>query len=549
MMALRTSAEHAEDVAAGFANFRGPVPEISSEVRLLIADLYAISSLLSILEDLGKDYRLQINLARIQPDLSMVQASLKYTLEDIVNFFGRLSGPAIVPDTYKHIWLSLSRFFWDESRYTLATRLAKYKAMLRELSEMAKDKYYSSPLLDGLRNGMNTLLSIQDSRLASQLGRMSMGGRHPSSSSTETHSPANDHRPNPGRRQRSFDRKRPSHASPTSPLSPSSGNFSDFPPSVPDVPLSPPTSTTATTATNGTSRSTASDTVKYHWAKDVYGTCDTKTPLPSVSEISGCRGEDHPGVKQAIREKGFEELLKLNVNDDSDMSVSFWLREKDNRARIMCKTPRRGSRPSEYFCLPLNLLEILRERSCLRLCRRRRSGTELVLWTLLKFTTMEDMVLFHNTFIALRSQDQGHPPRQILDHELQDEDEIFGGQINDDEYPHALRIYQDLETGAVRLQSSIMDGDTRQTPVWTAFITKHIEKPRLFHQYDAATIHIRNLKPVVFISAEDYSLPKNRHGDHVLKFTSAAGVKWCGLDAEGFLDIVHELYRSYTKRR
>jgi hypothetical protein len=31
-------------------------------------------------------------------------------------------------------------------------------------------------------------------------------------------------------------------------------------------------------------------------------------------------------------------------------------------------------------------------------------------------------------------------------------------KINDDEYPHALRVYQDLETGAVRLQSSIMEG-------------------------------------------------------------------------------------------
>ncbi|OGE48122.1 hypothetical protein PENARI_c032G00671 [Penicillium arizonense] len=541
-MALRTSAENAEDVAAGFTMFRGPVPEISSEVTSLIADLYAISSSLSILDDLGKDYRRQLNLARIQPDLSMVQASLKYTLEDIVNFFGRLSGPAVVPDTYKHTWLSLSRFFWDESRFTLATRLAKYNAMLRELSEMAKDKHYSSPLLDGLRNGMNTLLSIQDSRLASQLGRMSMGGRHPSSSSAETPSPVGDRKRHPNRRQRSFDRHRPSPASPTSPTSPSSGNFSDFPPSVPDVPTSPPTSTTNTTATNDTGRSTASDTIKYHWAKEVYGTCDTQTPLPPVAETSDCRGESHPGVKQAIREKGFEELLRLSVNDDSDMSVSFYLREKDHRARILCKVPRRGSKPSEYFCLPLNLLEILRERSCLRLCRRRRSGTELVLWTVLKFTTMEDLVLFHNMFVALRSQDEGHPPRQILDHELQDEDEIFGGKINDDEYPHALRVYQDLETGAVRLQSSIMEGEMSRTPVWTAFITKHVEKPRLIQQYDATTIHIRNLKPVIFISAEDYSPPKTKHGDHVLKFTSAS-------DAEGFLNIMHDLYRSYTKRR
>jgi hypothetical protein len=89
--------------------------------------------------------------------------------------------------------------------------------------------------------------------------------------------------------------------------------------------------------------------------------------------------------------------MARSVNDDSDMSVSFYLREKDHRARILCKVPRRGSKPSEYFCLPLNLLEILRERSCLRLCRRRRSGTELVLWTLLKFTTMEGQYQYHPT--------------------------------------------------------------------------------------------------------------------------------------------------------
>jgi len=54
----------------------------------------------------------------------------------------------------------------------------------------------------------------------------------------------------------------------------------------------------------------------------------------------------------------------------------------------VCKVPH-SSRPSDYFCLPLNLLEIVREGSCLQLCRKRRSGTELVLWANLKFSTIE----------------------------------------------------------------------------------------------------------------------------------------------------------------
>lgn len=70
------------------------------------------------------------------------------------------------------------------------------------------------------------------------------------------------------------------------------------------------------------------------------------------------------------------------------MTIYFFLRETDHRVRIVIKIPRR-TKPSEYFCLPLNMLEILREGSCLQLCRRRRAGTQLVLWATLKFTTIE----------------------------------------------------------------------------------------------------------------------------------------------------------------
>lgn len=120
---------------------------------------------------------------------------------------------------------------------------------------------------------------------------------------------------------------------------------------------------------------------------------------------SQCRGEPYPGIKQLIKDKGFEELLQLQVeniypvgayiltqyrslNDESDMRVSFYLRRTDYRVRILCREPHRTG-PSDYYCLPLNLLEVLRDGSCLRICRRRNRGTELVLWTQLKFTTLE----------------------------------------------------------------------------------------------------------------------------------------------------------------
>jgi hypothetical protein len=76
------------------------------------------------------------------------------------------------------------------------------------------------------------------------------------------------------------------------------------------------------------------------------------------------------------------------MEEESDMRVSFYLRERDHRVRILCKVPHR-TRSSDYYCLPLNLLEIMRDESLLRLCRRRNKGTELVLWAAFRFTTME----------------------------------------------------------------------------------------------------------------------------------------------------------------
>lgn len=125
------------------------------------------------------------------------------------------------------------------------------------------------------------------------------------------------------------------------------------------------------------------------------------------------------------------------------MTIYFFLRDSDHRVRIVIKIPHR-TRPSEYFCLPLNMLEILRQGSCLQLCRRRHGGTQLVLWATLKFTTIESeyltlfgimsyltgssgMVIFFCTFLALRSQDSGRPVDNIRDYEMEDEEELFGG--------------------------------------------------------------------------------------------------------------------------
>ncbi|KAJ5588876.1 hypothetical protein N7537_011554 [Penicillium hordei] len=558
--ALRASRQSADDVAAGFSAFRDPLPEHVGEITSLMSELYAISSSMSTLERLAEDPRNRRYFDMIKSDLNVVQASFTYTIEDIGDIFRGLDGPDASSARYKRTWVIMSRFFWDQSNYTLATRLAKYKTVFKEFNDLVREGHYTSSLLVGLVGGFKTLLSIQDGRFAARFEGMTLrphdsptGNRasppspvrerplrerpvidrpvrdrlvrdrpvrdhpvrdHPVRDHPVRDHPVRDHpvRDHPvrdrpasdrnARRQRSYERTRPPHMSP--PMSSSSTTSSDFPPSVPDIPLSPLTSASATTAT---SHSSDPDVIKEHWAKETFGSSGTSTPLPSVREKS--------------------------LNDESDMRVSFYLRRTDHRVRILCREPHRTG-PSDYYCLPLNLLEVLRDGSCLRICRRRNRGTELVLWTQLKFTTLEDLVLFHGTFLALRSQDAGHPVGEILDYELAHEQECFGGTITDDDYVHALRVYKDTVTGAVRLQSSVHLGDLNHTPVWTAFVTHNLGKRSWLKSYDSKTVILRNVKPVVFMSMDDYTPPQTPHGHHVLEFTSSS-------DAREFLDVMDEL--------
>lgn len=141
-MALRTSATNAEDVAAGFMRFREPLPEHATEITGLIADLYGISTSLNALEELTRsgDFRYRRNVPLVRPDLELVRASLKYTLEDIVDFFGNIDprSPA-TREIYKRTWFELSTFFRREINYSLATRLRKYKLFLRELEDFTAE--------------------------------------------------------------------------------------------------------------------------------------------------------------------------------------------------------------------------------------------------------------------------------------------------------------------------------------------------------------------------------------------------------------------------
>lgn len=133
---LRDTAELAENVAAGFRQFRTHLPEHTAEITILISDLFAISASLTVIVDLSVRPERRLNWERIKPDLDRVRSSLEYTLEDIYDAFGQLDARGRASRTsYKNVWTELDLFFNEESGYSLGTRLRKYKMFLKELED------------------------------------------------------------------------------------------------------------------------------------------------------------------------------------------------------------------------------------------------------------------------------------------------------------------------------------------------------------------------------------------------------------------------------
>ena len=54
---------------------------------------------------------------------------------------------------------------------------------------------------------------------------------------------------------------------------------------------------------------------------------------------------------------------------------------------------------------------------------------------------------------------------------------MYLSRIVDDHFERALRLFREEDTGVVRLQASVLNGELERKPIWTAFITKQLRIP------------------------------------------------------------------------
>ncbi|EME41660.1 hypothetical protein DOTSEDRAFT_73904 [Dothistroma septosporum NZE10] len=525
-------AEQVEDAAGGLHKFKEDLPRQATKITAYVSELFAISSALRSIcsEDNARQYG--PSYYRIDKDLALLFRSLQATLNDIFGMFARSH------DRPSHmIWEDLQHRFDEEEGFKLQERLEWYRDFLK----------YQIKVLEGRRP--SKLKDLKEDLI--ELSRAQQNAPHGAEPTPK--SGANTTRPRPPVRPPYLRMDTPST---TTVLSDDWDEWEDLdrpPVAVPEPPpLHMPTSPTCT---SGSSESMFSSLTSYssdgmyplrpperlrHWAQKVY---DGSSPLTSYKagfqseDQSACYGPHDPAALQNLGRDGFQRAMQIAFDEDR-LWVRLCWRPSDHRARILIVTKDRSGHQL-LSCTPLTNLKIIRNGSCLQLCRARRGDGGYALWARLTFLFHERMVLFYATFVAMKRQDERGVDSQYLgdDFELENDEAgekcLFAGQIQHGGMLHALRLFRDRGSGVVRLEASPLRGPRKDVPIWTAFVTKYKHDPDHCEYARGRPVTIAAIKPPPSVFIARYQPPQNRLG-YVLPFTSDEDSRmfietWAGL--------------------
>ena len=104
--------------------------------------------------------------------------------------------------------------------------------------------------------------------------------------------------------------------------------------------------------------------------------------------------------------------------------------------------------------------------------------------------------------------------------------------IFDDHAEHGLCLFREKDTGVVRLQASVLTGELKREPIWTAFITRQIHMPKWASWDSKKVVFLADLQQFVFTN--DYSPQNTSTGEFLLNFISSFGTTLVILVVLGF---------------
>jgi len=257
-----------------------------------------------------------------------------------------------------------------------------------------------------------------------------------------------------------------------------------------------------------------------HWAEKVFDSKHPRTKLKH-QRVSQCFAR--PTAESALNiPTGSIALFKCHF-DGNLLSIIVYLHpDTADQPRILCRWVDHDGVPA-YATRGVHELCVRRSGSSLQFRRWSAQKHKPKLWVALFFKYWEKMVLFHDTFVALKARCPltlaCDPEEFVLGHEKK----LFQGRIVDDEFNHVLTVYEDRSCLGVRLQATARDGPLKRTPVWTAFVSSDssASPAKWMRRRDRTTISLRDLEPL-YVFCDQYR-PRNQRdvetGEFELCFT------------------------------
>ncbi|KAL2168443.1 hypothetical protein VTG60DRAFT_7245 [Thermothelomyces hinnuleus] len=252
-----------------------------------------------------------------------------------------------------------------------------------------------------------------------------------------------------------------------------------------------------------------------HWAEQIFS-----LPLPSRTALKHLRssksyGPFYPWGHLAIPHDSTV-LFKRPFENDT-ISVVAFLSSVDQCPYFLMRILQNSA--PWYSMFGAHELCIEREGSALQLKRWSRSEQCSRLWAALYFITWEEMVLFYCTFVALKARSlltvQIHPN----EFQLRREKRLFQAQIIDDGFRHSLIVYEDLQTRGLRLHAAVWEGELRQCPVWTAFVTHQSQSPTWLSRRSRHRVWLKDIQLYVFCNTyRQENMRQNKLGAFEIHF-------------------------------
>ncbi|KAH8889487.1 hypothetical protein GQ53DRAFT_216495 [Thozetella sp. PMI_491] len=259
-----------------------------------------------------------------------------------------------------------------------------------------------------------------------------------------------------------------------------------------------------------------------HWAEQIFS-----LPLPSRTALKNLRPSRSFGPHfpyGAINIPPESKILYKRVFNDDRLSVLAFL-NLTNQAPYFITRSMQAEMP--FFSMRgAHELVINREGSALQLKRWSHTDQCSKLWAVLFCQTWEEMVLFYCTFVSLKARNTLTVQVSPEEYKLSREKRLFQAQIIDDGYKHSLIVYEDMTTGGIRLHAAVWEGELKQCPVWTAFVTHQSQSSTWLKRRSKHRVWLRDVQLYVFCQRYRHeNMRQNKSGAFEIYFVSEEGAR------------------------